>query len=205
MVMLERVRTYVGSLPYIRYQQAEKLEKLIKENNLRQCIELGFYHGVSSAYIAEILKDNGGGHLIAIDKAGARERVPNIDQVLGGLCLTDYVTVYYEPSSYTWRLMKLLEENEQAVFDFCYFDGGHTWDNTGFAFLLVDRLLKRGGWIVFDDLDWTLERQSPRPRKPDEEITTPQVRKVWELLVKRHAGYHGFTEEGQWGWAQKRC
>jgi predicted O-methyltransferase YrrM len=209
--MIERVRDYVAKLPYMKFSQAQRLQDLIVNNGIRDCLELGFYHGVSSAYIAEILKDQGGGHLTTIDLLTARDRQPNIDQILSHLGLKEYVTVFYEPRSYTWRLMKFLEAQSDPIYDFCYIDGGHSWDVSGFGFFLVEKLLRPGGWLLFDDLDWTYERMigpEGKPafmrRMPEEEISTRQVRKVWELLVKQHSSFHNTREEGPWGFAQKK-
>lgn len=209
--MIEKVRDYVGKLPYLKFAQAQKIARLINENAIRNCLELGFFHGVSTAYIAAALKANGGGHLTTVDKAGARDRSPNVDKILADLDLSDYVTVHYEPRSYTWRLMKLIEA--RGTFDFCYIDGAHSWDADGFAFFLVEKLLRPGGWLLFDDLDWTHEqhmlRVAPKvpdwlARIPEEEMKTPQVRKVWELLVKPHPAFGNFREDGSWGIAQKK-
>jgi predicted O-methyltransferase YrrM len=208
--LLERVRDHVGTLPYMTFAQAERLHGFLLENRLRDCLELGFFHGVSSAYIAEILKEHGSGHLVTIDLESAREREPNIEQILDSLGLQDLVTIHYEPHSYTWRLMKLIEAHPAPIFDFCYIDGGHTWDPTGFGFFLVEKLLRPNGWILLDDLNWTIGNSSTfrsgtsRRRYTPEELVTPQVRKVWELLVKRHPAFTAFREEGEWGFAQKR-
>ena len=50
-------------------------------------------------------------------------------------------------------LMRAIEAGHK--YDFCFIDGAHTWDTDGFAFCLVDRMLRPGGWIIFDDLNWT--------------------------------------------------
>jgi hypothetical protein len=50
------------------------------------------------------------------------------------------VNYYFEPTSYTWRMMKMLEEDEGPRFDLCYLDGAHSWFVDGFAFFLIDRL-----------------------------------------------------------------
>jgi hypothetical protein len=54
--------------------------------------------------------------------------------------------------------MKLLEVHADPIYDFCYIDGGHSWDVSGFGFFLVEKLVRPGGWLLFDDLDWTYER-----------------------------------------------
>lgn len=210
---VKAVQDELGALPYMTPKQANRLGRLLAEHDLRDCLELGFFHGKSSAFIAAILRALGGGHLTTIDREKARLKQPNVEAVLERLGLADWVTVHYEPRSYTWRLMKLLEAGPPPRFDFCYVDGGHYWDVSGFAFFLVDRLLRPGGWILFDDLDWTFaqrldSQEPPDPwlaRLPEEERTTPQIRKVWELLVKRHPGYDSFAEEGAWAFARKKA
>ena len=105
--------------------------------------------------------------------------------------------------------MKLLEQNSEPCFDFCYLDGAHSWFVDGFAFFLVDRLLKRNGWIIFDDINWSYEK-SPSLKNtdwvksmPEDERKTSQVLKVFELLVKTHPCYGNFDIKEDWGFAQK--
>ena len=49
---IEEVRARVGNFPYMQFRQAERLRSFVSTHRLRNCLELGFYHGVSSAYIA---------------------------------------------------------------------------------------------------------------------------------------------------------
>lgn len=156
-------------------------------------------------------KRNGGGHLTTIDlKTAKTQRNPNIEELLDKLELNEYVTPYFENKSYTWRLMKLIEENPDPIFDFCYIDGAHDWYNDGFAFLLVDKLLKPGGWIIFDDLTWTfatspsLKNTDYVKNMTDEEKNTPQIKKVFDILVKKNENYHNFSVIKDWGIAQKK-
>jgi predicted O-methyltransferase YrrM len=212
---LEDVRRQFGELPYMTYLQACRLRDFLTKHSLKNCLELGFFHGLSSAYIAAALAANGGGHLTTVDLLSVRRKSPNIEDLLRQLSLTTTVTVVYEPRSYTWRLMKLIARGDLERFDFCYIDGGHSWDVSGFGFFLVEKLLRPGGWVLFDDLNWTSgvdadryrRAQQPLPgwlaRQTEEELHTEQVRKVWELLVKQHPGFDQFYEEGEWGFARK--
>jgi len=192
------------------FEQALTISRLISENSFRSILELGFHHGVSTCYIAGALDELGGGHVTTIDLVGARETKPNVDELLRDLGLRQYVTPYYEPTSYNWRLMKMLEEDPSPRFDFCYIDGAHDWFADGFAFLLLDRLLKPGGLIVFDDLDWSYDvspslKNSDRVRRmPTDERSAQGVRKVYELLVKTHPDYDDFMERDGWGYARKK-
>ena len=201
-----------GGLPYMTTRQALSLGALIKREGLSSLLELGTFHGKSTAYMAAVLEVIGRGTLVTIDRVDAEAKNPNVHQILRSLELSHRVQVYFEPRSLTWRLMRLIEEHESPCFDFCYFDAGHSWDVTGFAFFLVDRLLKPGGWVIFDDLDWTYERMikpdEPLPdflsRMPEEERRTAQIGKVWDLLVGRSTGYERHEVIGSWGVARKR-
>ena len=106
--------------------------------------------------------------------------------------------------------MKLIEKYPEPIFDFCYIDGAHDWYNDGFAFFLVDKLLVPGGWILFDDINWTFGK-SPSMKNsekvknmPSDERDTAQVGKIYELLVKTHPQYHNFMVRGDWAYAQKK-
>ncbi|MCH8923735.1 MAG: class I SAM-dependent methyltransferase [Planctomycetes bacterium] len=203
------VRRHVGDLPWMNPRKGRLMWDFLTTHRLYDCLELGFFHGVSSAYIAAALDEMDGGHLVSIDLASAKRRRPNIEGLLVDLNLRDRVTPFYEPTSYTWRLMKMLEENPTPRFDFCYIDGGHGWDDTGYAFFLVERLLRPGGWIIFDDVTWTFA-DSPTlghtervRRMPAEERDTPQVGKVFELLVKPHPHFDRCEVRRDWGYARK--
>lgn len=207
-----RVRSEFDDLPYMRHPQALLLRDLITGHDVANIIEIGFYHGKSSAYFAAILEDLGRGHLTTIDLESARRREPNLEQVLSVLDLGHRVTPVYAERSYTWELAKMIRADPRPQFDLCYFDGGHTWDATGFGFVLVDFLLRPGGWIVFDDLKWTIEAAIPDMAKvpahwlacsPDERVT-PAVQLVFDLLVP-HLGYTDVrtANNGEWGIARK--
>lgn len=209
---LDRVQSRFDDLPYMQHSHAMLMRDLIVERDARDILEIGFYHGKSSAYFAAILEDLGRGHLVTIDRKNARRREPNIEQVLSALDLAHRVTPVYAERSYTWEMARMIQAAPRPQFDLCYFDGGHTWDGTGFGFVLVDMLLRPGGWIVFDDLPWTVEaamqHRTNVPKHwrnfgPDER-TAPAVRLVYDLLVP-HLGYtdRAVINHGRWGLARK--
>ena len=206
---IEEVNARWGHLKHMSPKKASRLRRLIIENDLADLLELGFFHGKSSAFMAAVLEERGKGHLTTIDLRGAVKRDPPYSEVLQSLGLSHRVTPILAHRSFTWELCKMLERKPRPRFDFCYFDGGHLWDPTGFAFLLVDMLLRPGAVVVFDDLDWTIEDSVKNGRKPplgygDEEMAAKQVRKVWEILVPER-GYTDLQEmKGfQWGVAKK--
>jgi len=210
-VKFDDVDAVVSHTKFMKTKQGRTVYRFIVENRLARVLELGFAHGKSTCYLAAAVDELGGdGHVTTMDVVGARERQPNIHELLAQCGLTARATPVFAASSYTWELMKLLERDPQPRFDFVYIDGGHTWDVTGFGFLLVDRLLAPGGWVLFDDLDWTVA-SSPSVaeaawarRLSEEERSTAQVRKVFELLVRLHPDYVECHERDGWGWARKR-
>ena len=56
---LDRVDAAFGALPYMKRTQANRLRQLILNNNARNILELGFFQGKSSAYIAADLEERG--------------------------------------------------------------------------------------------------------------------------------------------------
>jgi len=207
---LKRVSEMLRGVQYMNEHQAIRIRNFVLKNDLCEILEIGFFKGKSSAYIASIIKEMGKGHLTTIDLESARNRSPNIEECLERLDFLDLVTPIYAQRSHTWELKKLITKSPRPQFDLCYFDGGHTWDVTGFGFLLVDFLLRPGGWIIFDDLNWTIDKSVANTPKmaqlynkfSQDEKSTPGVRTVFETIVP-HLGYTNVHEVGPWGYAQK--
>jgi predicted O-methyltransferase YrrM len=213
MSAFDRVTETWGDLKYMNLARAKYLRELIVTNDLQDLLELGFYKGKSSAYMGAVLEDLGRGHLTTMDRISARAQQPEINEVLDTVGLAHRVTPIFAHRSFTWELGRMLEQTPRPQFDFCYLDGGHTWDVTGFGFLLVDMMLKPGGIILLDDLDWSIAG-SPQAKTPagqatyqaysDDEKAAKGVRMTFEHIAD-HLGYD--VEEVpkfQWGIARKR-
>ncbi len=212
MSKFDEVTERFGDVRYMGEAQATFLRDFIVRHDLCHLLEIGFYQGKSSSYLAAILEDRGGdGHLTTIDRESAKEKSPGIDDLLGALGLGHRVTPLWAERSYTWELGRMVRDGKRAVFDFCYFDGGHTWDLTGFGFVLADMLLKPGGWIIFDDLDWTIEksiakregREAAYSRFSEDELQARNVRLVFDTIVP-HLGYGSLSEEPRFHWGIAR-
>lgn len=201
-MQLQTVADHVGDLPYMTLKKAERLRKILRKYSCKQLLELGFFHGVSSMYMAAVLDEMGQGKLTTIDKTIARNKKPNIEQLAAELGLAHRIEPIYEERTYLWRLMKFIEEGRR--FDFCYLDGGHNWRDTGFAFYLVDQLLVDGGIILFDDFNWTPEGKPWAVDWPLEEQQTSPVERTWELLVANHPAYKREWVKSGWALARKR-
>jgi predicted O-methyltransferase YrrM len=203
------------SVPHMTPDQGRVLYDFIKEKKIKNILELGFAHGTSTCYMAIAVHELGEGNIVTIDIAGAQQRNPNIHVLLQKTGVGKYVDPIFTETTYNWELLNIIEKNTKdrkcyPVFDFCFIDGAHTWVEDGFAFFLVDKLLKPGGWILFDDIDWSFSKSPTLSQVewvkllPEAQRNTPQIRKVFETLVQQHIGYEDFKIEKNWGWARKK-
>ncbi len=214
----EEVAERVEGIPFMSPELGRRVYEHIRKTSPGQALELGTAHGVSAAYIAAALEANGAGHLTTVDHAGA-EYDPSPAEVLERADVSHRVTIVHEHSSYNWFLKEQVEESsDQAgncvpLYDFCYLDGSKNFNVDGLAVVLVEKLLRPGGWLLMDDLEWTYEHNpwiapsgDGKPLGPlsDSERTEPHLRAVFELIVKQHPSFTRLVREDEWyGWAQK--
>lgn len=186
-------------------ERGSEIYDFIREQRPHECLELGFAHGVGTVYMAAALEANGAGRVTSVDIPSVLERVPTAEETVERAGLAHRVELVVEQTSYNWFLQRKLREQRtrddiEPLYDFVFLDGAHTWADDGLAFALVDRLLRPGGWILFDDLDWRLGEDSGAPA---EERELAQVKEVWELLVVTHPSYDEIRTDGSIGWARK--
>jgi predicted O-methyltransferase YrrM len=196
----EEIHEQILNIPYMTLSEGIKFTDHIIKHDIKNVLELGFLHGVSTCYIAAALQQTNG-IITTIDRKNSLLRKPDIYTLLKK-CELDNVNIYAEYQSYTWRLMHMIADKKNHQFDLAFIDGGHTWDDTGYAFFLVDQLLLPGGWMIFDDYCWchakspehpndlTLRRRKRFPQEYNDEFeNTEQVKNVIELLVRPHPNY----------------
>ncbi len=208
----EKIIQYVGSIPHMSPERGKIIYEFVCTTKPQRVLELGFAHGTSSCYIAAALEENNFGSILTIDHVRAQNREPNIHQLLEKTNLSPFVEARFCERTYNWELMKLIDQQTKdglttPIFDFVFIDGGHTWDSDGFAFLLIDRLLKPDGWVLYDDVLWTpseSEGEEWVTEMPEEERNIAHIEKVFSLLVTTHPDYHNFKFDGAWAWAQKK-
>jgi predicted O-methyltransferase YrrM len=211
-MLFEAVNKIVGEVPNMTSKQGKIVYDFIIATDSKRCMELGFASGSGSCFMGAAVQEIGG-NLTCIDNQSAKDRRPTAASQLERAALVECVDLVYADRSYTWELMKLIEAQTvdgvcHPYLDFCYIDGAHEWEPDGLSFFLIDKLLKPGGWILFDDLHWTLATSSVSQedwvqRKSKEEQEAAQVLKVFNLLVRQHPNYGNFREADWWGWAQK--
>lgn len=200
--------------PLTTVEAGRVLYEFVLRADVHDVLELGFGHGTSACYIAAALHEKGAGRITTIDRPSAMERKPTVFDSLDRTGLSGFVDPVIAAKSYNWELMKLIQRRTSAnrtepCFDFCFIDGAHTWETDGLAFFLVDKLLRGGGWILFDDLHWTYESSPTLGERadvramPEDERTTPQLLRVVGLLVLQHPSYSDVRIAGRYAWAYK--
>jgi predicted O-methyltransferase YrrM len=206
-VQIDQVATIVDGLPHMRRPAGTRIYDHVLKHELRRVLELGTYHGVSTCYLGAAV-DEIDGHVTTIDRRIALDLKPNVNELLERTGLADRVTPIFAENSFTWELKRMLESPDPPHFDFVFLDAGHMWDVTGFAFFLVDRLLLPGGWLLFDDLNWSVTKSASIGESSwamalsQEERDSCQVEAVFDLLVGGDGRYE-CGRQGNWGWAQK--
>jgi|ERR1700733_5718602 len=211
----ERVRDLIHGIPFASPERGRELYDFIAESEPKRCLELGFAHGVSTCYIAAALEKLGQGHLDCVDLENQAWQKPSVEELLSKCGLSHRVTIYREKTSYNWFLKKSIEKLSvgsscQPIYDFCVIDGPKNWTIDGFAFFLVDKLLKEGGAILFDDYSYAYgtERSVTDGINHQElgldELTEPHIKAIFHLLITQHPSYGRFeVVNEQWAWAFK--
>lgn len=214
----DEVRDAVEGVPYLGEDEGWELYQFVLNHRPEAALELGHAHGVSSVYLAAAMEEAGTGALDTVDLEAAAGREPNLEALLERTGLGPRVNIHREPNSYTWFLKKKIEECTDAAgvcapcYDFAFIDGAKNWTIDGLAFFLVDKLLRPGGWILFDDYKWSYGKHEGREVSDgitirslsDAERTEPHVERIFRLLVMQHPAYANFeVQDDWWAWAQK--
>jgi predicted O-methyltransferase YrrM len=182
-----------------------EIHEFVRSNRFLSCLELGFAWGVGAVYIASALEANGEGKLTSVDMPAVQERVVTGKALLERGGLMPRVEVVLEEGGYNWFLHRKLKEQArdgyiEPLYDFVFLDGAHTWLEDGLAFLLIERLLKPGGWVHLDDLAW---RPVDRTDYPEHQRTFSHVRDIWQLLVVCNPQFDEMRSDDATAWARK--
>jgi predicted O-methyltransferase YrrM len=141
----------IGLHSAIDATKGEKLQDLILAKRPHVSLEVGLAHGVSALFICDAMMRVGGRRHIAIDpvqRSGWQEiGLRNLDKAGFG------PMVDFRERESQVALPQLLSEG--AEIDFAFIDGWHTFDHVLVDFFYIDRMLRVGGVVVFDDASWS--------------------------------------------------
>ena len=132
------------------------LTHLIQQHKPTTSLEVGLAYGISALAICDALpKANKNRHII-IDPHQNRK------PVWGGIGLANLnragfgnLIEFHEQPSY--HALPILESRHKEI-DFAFIDGWHTFDYTLLDFFYIDKMLRVGGIVAFDDADWPAVR-----------------------------------------------
>ncbi|MFY9375952.1 MAG: class I SAM-dependent methyltransferase [Kiritimatiellia bacterium] len=211
------VYAIVGSLPCTEENQCRILYDWIIESKPKQCLELGFLYGKTSCIIAAALEENGEGKLTSIDLESVRnhQNNPNILDNLKRSNLGAWVEPIFSKVSYTWELKGIIEQQTthgicQPKYDFIFLDGAHLWETDVCAFFLGMKLLVPGGWFLFDDYMWSVNKsdwwhKAPSTQGwPDDYRNEAHVERLVTLVVSQHPDIESVVIRDNWVWARKK-
>lgn len=106
--------------------------------------------------------------------------------------------------TYSWTLFEMLQEGRQ--FDVIYVDGHHTFYIDLPAIILAEKLLKPGGYLLLDDIEWSLSFLKARMMRSlsqwyfyrtmydfsqytKEQQSLPHIKMIAEELLIKHSDY----------------
>jgi predicted O-methyltransferase YrrM len=124
---------------------------LIKNNNsISRVIEIGCAYGISSLFLGAALKYRNKPDFIIIDP-NQTDGYHNIGTLNLEKDEINFFKLLEESSEFA--LPRLLVE-ETNSYDLVFIDGYHTFDQVLLDFYYSNRLIKKGGFIVFDDCSY---------------------------------------------------
>jgi predicted O-methyltransferase YrrM len=213
----EAVAAAVDGVPYMTPEQGRTIYDHVRQTRPDAVLELGAAHGVGAAYIAAALDENGRGTVTTVDSTAGVYEDPTVEELVERIGLSHLVEVDRGSSTYTWFLKEQIDAhsdeagNCEPQYDFVYLDGAKDWTIDGLAVFLIEKLLRPGGWLLMDDLDWTYSSWQGEKVGVVETTTLsiaernePHLRAVFELIVKQHPSFTDMRiQDGWWGWARK--
>ncbi len=214
----EEIAAIVAGVPFISKINARYLYDMIVRERLTNILELGVAHGTATCYMAAALQEIGGGSITAVDLIENEDRFkPSPEEQLRAGGLAEFARVIRMQTGYTWFLHDEIKRQTTGaicneIYDLCIIDGPKNWTIDGASFFFVDKLLKKNGWLIFDDYQWTYARAGRRRQRDatdgithrelsKDEQETPHIREIFELLVKQHPHYGNLLLLPDEGWA----
>jgi len=174
------------SLDFLNYIQLAKSNKKIP----LRIAEIGVDKGSSSMKALEIL-DNAD-TLDLYDRSSC-EFFINIENIKTDVNLNIFSCTDKEYDSYFWEIARLYKKNPvKEIYDVIYLDGAHVYTIDGPTLPLLIQMMKPGGYLILDDIDWTLAKsptcntKENRAKFSTEQMKTPHMALLEELFLENN-------------------
>jgi predicted O-methyltransferase YrrM len=157
-------------------EEGEFLQKIITDLKPKVTLEVGLAYGISALFICDALDQSSGARHIVIDSHQLTD-VWDEGAGLHNLKKAGYEKIVEFHDAESQRALPQLEASGLKI-DFAFIDGAHTFDHVLVDFFYIDRMLRIGGVVAFDDADW------------------PTVGKVCRFIIKNR-NYSVYESLGQ--------
>ncbi len=161
--------------------------------------EVGVGVGATTLPVSKAISQNGGNGKIVIFS-----RMSDVEELVSDLNKLgyDFVEGIGSPgktySGYHFEMADAFLRSELPAFDLAYLDGGHVFHLDAPATCILKELCKPGGYIIFDDYYWSLQKSptlnpmaNPQTLKnyDDNQITAAHVEMICKTLMDTDPRY----------------
>jgi predicted O-methyltransferase YrrM len=199
MIPLLEMREKLEGIKWMPVSQGRTLTEIIQMFGLARGLEIGTFHGVGTCYIANAMGEKGIVTTVDVVRPEGESVYDCADK-----CGIDHARIesIVDTCGSHFVLDDMIKAGRQ--FDFIYIDGRHVIEDIALDFFQSDLLLAPGGWIAFDDLDWSHAHRPWANDRPERWKTEPHVRMFVERFVRPNQNYMNFREEARMFIAQKK-
>ena len=112
-----------------------------------------------------------------------------------------------EWDSYNWNLSNLVlsmrDKKLDGILDVVYLDGAHTFLHDGLAVCLLKELVKKGGFLILDDLFWTYStskwgQRYGTSRLTQQQMDDKQILRVQEIFLTHDPNFIKLSKDTAW-------
>lgn len=106
--------------------------------------------------------------------------------------------------SYNWNLSELIfimrAKKINGLFDVVYLDGGHTLLISGLAVCMLKYLIRKGGFLILDDLHWTIAgnkvlKEAGATLYTEQQMDDMQILRVQEIFLRNDPCFEKLSDE----------
>lgn len=207
--MIEKLKSNTGNTE-AAVEVLNLVKKLKEERTELSIAEIGIGWGATAVELIKLLSSKDEYHFFDFEDAVKELHEDLIKINKNQVKLRAYGNSRKYLDSYSWNLAKMLMEGGVKKFDLVYLDGAHTFIYDGITVCLLKELIEKGGYLVLDDLNWSLAKSPTcnpdvKPEIVDyytqEQIDTCQIEMVKEIFLDTDKRY----EEIEKGYSKRRA